>query len=204
MTDEPRLLLLGQIAGAHGLRGEVLVRTFTGEPEAIGNYGPLVDEEGQRSVELKVVRSTDKGVVVRVEGVEDRTGAELLKGMKLHVPRDRLPAADEGEFYHADLIGLEVRGEAGEKIGWVIAVQNYGAGDILEIRREGTRQTELLAFTDACVPVVDVAGGHVVVRFPEVVEGEGGDEGEMELAAADDPGDLDPDTDPTDDPRSNP
>ena len=128
MTAEPRRVLLGHISAAHGLRGEVLVKTYTGEPRDIAAYGPLTDETGAHRLELKVVRVTDKGVIARVAGVGDRTAAERIKGVKLYVGRDRLPVAAEGEYYHADLIGLDAVSEAGERIGHVVAVQNFGAG----------------------------------------------------------------------------
>lgn len=172
MTQDNRLLLLGHISAAHGLRGEVLIKTHTGEPQAIGAYGPLTDESGEKSFALKVLRVTDKGVIARIQGVSDRTAAEALRGVKLLVPRAKLPPAAQGEYYHADLIGLTVLGDDGAKIGWVVAVQNFGAGDLLEIRLEGSRQTEFVPFTDASVPNVDVAAGQLVVRFPDVVEGE--------------------------------
>ncbi len=172
MTAEPRRVLLGHISAAHGLRGEVLVKTYTGEPRDIAAYGPLTDETGAHRLELKVVRVTDKGVIARVAGVGDRTAAERIKGVKLYVGRDRLPVAAEGEYYHADLIGLDAVSEAGERIGHVVAVQNFGAGDLIEIRLEGSIRTELVPFTDAAVPVVDVAAGRVVVRPPELVDGD--------------------------------
>lgn len=160
-----RRVLLGRITSAHGIRGEVAVLTFTGEPGAIADYGPLEDAEGRRQIELQVVRVTDKGVVARIKGIADRTGAEALKGLELWIARDRLPQPDSGEFYHADLIGLVAVGEAGQRIGEVVAVQNYGAGDLIEIRLAGSRRTELLPFTDAFVPEVDLALRRIVVRM---------------------------------------
>lgn len=176
MTADKRLVLLGHVSAAHGLRGEVLVKSYTAEPAAIAGYGALVDEAGRRRFELKVVRVTDKGVIARVGGIGDRTAAELLKGTRLYALREQLPAAVEGEYYHADLVGLAAVSEGGEKIGEVVAVQNFGAGDLLEIRLEGSLKVELVPFTDASVPTVDVAAGRLVVRMPELVEGE--DDGE--------------------------
>lgn len=194
MTAEPRRVLLGHISAAHGLRGEVLVKTYTGDPRDIAAYGPLTDETGAHRLELKVVRVTDKGVIARVAGVADRTAAERIKGAKLYVARDRLPVAAEREYYHADLIGLDAVSEAGERIGHVVAVQNFGAGDLIEIRLEGSIRTELVPFTDAAVPVVDVAAGRVVVRPPDLVEG---DTEERAAGAGDDP-DGDATTAPSD------
>ncbi len=169
MTAKPRRILLGRIAGAHGIRGDLLIHSYAGEPEAIAAYGPLETEDGARRLEISVVRLTPKGVIARVAGVGDRTAAEALKGVSLYVDRASLPDADEqeGEFYRADLIGLSAEDETGKKIGKVVAVENYGAGDLLELRLEGARKTELIPFSDAFVPVVDIAGGRVVVVLPE-------------------------------------
>ena len=114
-----RRILLGQIASAHGIRGEILVRTFTGDPAAIATYGPLSDKSGTRSFRLKIVRVTDKGVIARVEGVADRTAAEPLKGTELYVERSKLPPPADDEFYHADLVGLGVELEDGTAYGIV-------------------------------------------------------------------------------------
>lgn len=172
MTARQPMVLLGQISTAHGLRGEVLIKTYTGEPKAIGAYGALVDETGSRRFDVKVVRVTEKGVIARIGGIDDRTAAERIKGIKLYVARAQLPDAGEGEYYHADLIGLDAVTEGGEKIGHVLAVQNFGASDLLEIRLEGSIKTELIPFTDACVPTVDIAGRRIVVRMPEMIDGD--------------------------------
>jgi 16S rRNA processing protein RimM len=165
MKKEARVLL-GRITGAHGLKGEVVVHAYTEYPEDIAAYGTLSDSDGGRGIELKAVRISDKDVIARVAGVNDRTQAEALKGMELWVPRERLPDADDGEFYHADLIGLDAFAPDGRRVGTVVAVPNYGASDLLEIRLEGSRRTELIAFTDDFVPEVDIAGGRVVVHMP--------------------------------------
>jgi 16S rRNA processing protein RimM len=157
-------ILLGRIAAAHGIRGEVLIKTFTGRPQDIAAYGPLDDGRGG-TFKLKVIRVTPKGVVARIEGIGDRNGAEALKGVALHVDRDRLPPPDDGQFYHADLIGLAAVGPGDQPLGEVVAVHNHGAGDLLEVRLTATGKTELIAFTDAFVPEVDLAGRRVVVRL---------------------------------------
>ena len=162
----PKRILLGRIAGAHGIRGEVIIHAFTEPPENIAAYGPLSDEAGARTFRIETARATAKGVVARLAGVSDRTAAEALKGVDLYVDRDRLPPAVEGEYYHADLIGMAAVDPAGQRIGEVVAVQNFGAGDLLEIRLAGARQTELIPFTDAHVPEVDVAARRVVVVLP--------------------------------------
>ena len=167
---KPLRILLGRIAGAHGIRGEVLIKAFTEAPENVGAYGPLSDESGTRTFKLKSARATPKGVVARLQGIDDRNGAEALKGIALYIERDRLPAAAEGEFYHADLIGLAAVDGDGTPIGEIVAVQNYGAGDLLEIRLTGSSKTELVPFTDAVVPEVDIAARRVVVVMPETDE----------------------------------
>jgi 16S rRNA processing protein RimM len=167
-ADQPGRILLGSIAGAHGIRGEVLIRTFTAVPENIGAYGALSDAGGARQFKIEVVRVTAKGVIARIAGIADRDAAEALKGIELYVDRSRLPAADEseGEFYWADLVGLTAVDTAGTVIGSIVAVQNFGAGDLLEIRLAGSSKTELIPFRDAFVPEVELAAKRAVVRLP--------------------------------------
>ena len=171
--ENAKRVLLGSFANAQGIRGEVQVRTFTGMPESIASYGPLSDKTGARTFKLKVVRVTDKGIIARVDGVSDRNAAEALKGIELYVERAKLPAADEGEYYHADLIGLRAVSPECEEIGKIIAVANFGAGDLLEVQLAGGTATEYVPFTDACVPHVDIAAGVATIVMPEMVEGEG-------------------------------
>jgi len=159
-------VLLGRIVGAHGLRGEVAIHAYTATPADIGRYGPLYDKDGARSFRIASARGTPKGVVARLDGVSDRNAAEALRGVELYVDRDKLPAAADGEFYHADLIGLSAVDPQGNRIGEIVSVQNYGAGDLLEIRSTGSGRTELVPFTEATVPEVDIAAGRVVVAMP--------------------------------------
>jgi 16S rRNA processing protein RimM len=158
---------MGEITGAQGIRGEAVVRTYTEDPDAIATYGPLTDEPGTRHFTLTVVRVTAKGTVVRIDGVSDRTAAEALKGTKLYVDRASLPQPDEGAYYHADLIGLAAVDTAGTPVGEVIAVLNYGAGDILEIRLKESAKTELIPFQNDFVPDVDIGQGRIVIRMPD-------------------------------------
>jgi 16S rRNA processing protein RimM len=162
-----RRVLLGHIAGAHGIKGDVLVNTYTGEPQNIAAYGPLSDETGQRTFTLRVRRVTAKGVIASIDGIEDRTAAEALKGTRLHVERDKLPRTTDDEYYHADLIGLSAVASDGTPVGTVSAVHNFGAGDLIEIARPGSRRTELLPFTEAFVLEVDLNGGRLIVKLPE-------------------------------------
>ncbi|MCB1504182.1 MAG: ribosome maturation factor RimM [Hyphomicrobiaceae bacterium] len=171
MSAGEKLILLGEIIGAHGIRGEVVVRSYTADPQAIADYGPLVDQAGAAPLTLKVMRMTPKGgVIARVKGVSDRNGAELLKGRKLHVAREAMPEPEaDDDFYHADLIGLAAADASGAVIGEVVAVQNFGAGDLLEVRLAGSRKTELIPFTKAFVPTVDMAARRVVIEMPVAV-----------------------------------
>ena len=164
-----RLILVGRIGAAHGLRGLVKLQSFTAEPAAIGRYGPLQDAAGKRRFEVTVQNLVKGGVVARIAGVDDRTQAEKLRGIELYLPREALPPAAEGEYYHADLIGLAVELADGRPLGRVQAVDNFGAGDLLTIERPGEapgRNTVILPFTDRVVPVVDVAAGKIVVDPP--------------------------------------
>jgi 16S rRNA processing protein RimM len=180
VTTAPQRILLGRIAGAHGIRGEVLIHAFTQAPESICAYGALSDASGGRAFKIRLVRVTPKGVIARLADIGDRTAAEALKGVELYVDRARLPAAAEGEFYHADLIGLAALDAEGNTLGSVVAVQNYGAGDLLEIRLAGSSKTELVPFRDAFVPEVDLAARRLVVALPSASEddaqGEAGQE----------------------------
>lgn len=166
MAENKNRVLLGRIAGAHGIRGDLVVHAFTELPEAIGDYGVLTDAEGGRALRLKVQRVTPKGVIARVTGVGDRTAAEKLKGAELWVAREQLPDTEPGEFYYEDLVGLTAIDRNGEAFGEVVAVANYGAGDLLEIKLSGARKTELVPFKEAFVPEVDIAGGRVVIAWP--------------------------------------
>jgi 16S rRNA processing protein RimM len=161
-----KLILLGHIAGAHGIRGEVLVKTYTGAPDDIASYGPLTDATGAKSYTLKVVRLTPKGVIARVTGVADRNGAEALKGTALHVDRAAMGDSDPGEYFYSDLIGLAAVAPDGTAIGTVKSVNNFGAGDLLEIAFTATGKTEFIAFTDANVPEVDMANSRITVVIP--------------------------------------
>jgi 16S rRNA processing protein RimM len=176
-------ILLGHIAGAHGIRGEVQIKSYAAYPEDIAAYGPLTDEAGKRTFEITEIRVTHKGVLARIAGVGDRTAAEAMKGTALWVDRSQLPDAEAGDYYHADLIGLKAVTPTGEPIGTIIAVQNFGAGDLLEIRLVGSKQTEYVTFTDAAVPTVDLKAGKATIVMPVMV----GDKEPDDELAGDDP-----------------
>lgn len=164
MTEPRSLVLIGRIVGAHGIRGEVVIHSYAAVPEDVGAYGPLTRADGSGAFVLMNVKATSKGVIARLKGVDDRNGAEALKGTELFVARDRLPAPEAGEFYVTDLIGLDVVDTNGARIGTVVGAPDYGGGPLLEIRRTAGAHTELVPFTDAYVPEVDLAARRVVVK----------------------------------------
>jgi 16S rRNA processing protein RimM len=171
---------IGQFAGSHGVRGLVKLKSFTGDPKAVTAYGPLTDESGKRIFRVSLNGTAKDLWLARVEGITTREQAQELAGVRLFVDRAALPdTEDEDEFYHADLIGLRAETVVGEPFGTVLAIYDFGGGDVLEIRTE-SGATELLPFTKACVPVVDVKGGRVVVDPPAVVEAKPDGQGDGE------------------------
>jgi 16S rRNA processing protein RimM len=165
MTGAGDRVLLGEIVGVHGIKGDLIVRSYTEAPDAIGSYGALSDETGARSFAVTVIRCGPKGVVARIAGIDDRTAAEALRGTKLYVARAKLPAAADNHYYHADLIGLVAAAPDGQRIGRIVAVHNYGAGDFVEITTVEEQQL-LVPFTDACIPVIDLDAGLATVIAP--------------------------------------
>ncbi len=168
--------MVGRIGAAHGIKGEVRVKTFTAVPLDLAAYSPLEAADGRRftvSAARPAGASPDM-LVVRFAGVNDRNAAEALTGLDLTVPRERLPEPDADEFYHADLIGLAAVTPDGAPLGTVVAVPNYGAGDLLEIA-PSRGATLLVPFTRAVVPEIDVAAGRVTVDPPPEVAGEADD-----------------------------
>ncbi len=166
---------MGVIGRPHGVRGLVHVQSFTADPEALADYGVLEDDRGRRFT-LHWQSEGIARVAERIGGrdvpLADRTAAEALTNTRLYVPRSALPAAEEDEYYLADLIGLRAETTAGEVIGRVTIVHDYGAGTSLEITPERDGPALILPFTARAVPVVDVAGGRIVVDPPETMDGE--------------------------------
>ena len=170
MTPSSRICV-ARIGAAHGIRGEVRLWTFTEDPLAVMRYGPLATKDGARSFEVTSAREARTHLVALLKGIASREDAERLNGVELYVGRDQLPATGDDEYYHADLIGLAAIDAAGAPLGRVVAIHNFGAGDIIEIAPpEGA--TWLLPFTNAVVPTVDLAGGCVVVELPDEIEGD--------------------------------
>ncbi len=156
-----RQILLGRIIGPHGLKGEVKIKSFTTDPLDIASYGPLATGDG-RLFRLTNVRLAGDVVIAGIKGVADRTLAEALKGLELKIDRDDMPETNDGEFYEADLVGLAVFDEGGDKVGEALGFQNFGAGELLEIKRT-TGRTGYVPFADSMVPEVDVEKGRIVL-----------------------------------------
>ncbi|MYM56163.1 ribosome maturation factor RimM [Thalassovita mangrovi] len=167
MDNPDELICVGAIAGAYGVHGEVRLKSYTADPEAIEDYNPLTTEDGSRSFDVGIIRPIKNGLSVRLSSVTSKEEADALKGVKLYVPRNRLPSLPDDEFYHADLIGLEVFDTGGTKLGTVKSVMNHGAGDLLEIHGPGLKATVLLPFTLDAVPTVDLDKGRIVADPPE-------------------------------------
>jgi 16S rRNA processing protein RimM len=167
-----RDILLGVVIAAQGLKGEVRVKTFTENPDGLSAYGALRGPDGRMFAvtDSRLVKAGE--VIVRFEGVTTREQAEALKGVELHITREALPAIDNEEFYHADLVGLRAEDEAGRAVGLVRAIHNFGAGDVIEITRDDGGNV-LLPFTRRVVPLVDIGAARIVVATPEDVEEQG-------------------------------
>jgi 16S rRNA processing protein RimM len=167
-------ICIARIGAAHGVRGAVKLWTFTEDPLAVQAYGPLVTKDGARSFEVASAREAKGHLVATLKGIATREDAERLNGIELYVAREKLPATDQDEYYHADLIGLAAVTPANEALGRVVAIHNFGAGDIIEIAPPGGA-TMLLPFTNAVVPSVDLDAGRVVIELPQEIDGDGED-----------------------------
>jgi 16S rRNA processing protein RimM len=167
----PAQVCVARIGAAHGVRGAVKLWTFTEDPFAVKAYGPLSTRDGTRQFEVEQAREARDHLVATFKGITTREEAERLNGVELYVQREKLPAAEEDEYYHADLIGLAAVTTAGLALGRVIAIHNFGAGDIIEIAPpQGA--TMLLPFSNAVVPTVDIPGGRVVIEQPQEIDGD--------------------------------
>ncbi|KKB08314.1 ribosome maturation factor RimM [Devosia chinhatensis] len=168
MSDKTNLILLGTIGAAHGIKGEVRIASHTQDPEAIASYGPLLTSRAGFTVTIEAARLSKTVLIARIKGIADRNAAEALNGTALYIERDRLPQTeDEDDFYHTDLIGLDARvEETGVSIGAVIALHNYGAGDLIEIQDPRSGDTFLYPFTKAVVPHIRIAEGYLTIAPP--------------------------------------
>ncbi len=166
------MVSVGIITGAHGVRGEVKLRSFTADPAAIASYSPLETAAG-RKIEIAKLRPRTDGFIATLRSVTDRTAAEALKGTELFIPRARLPEPGENQVYLRDLIGLAVWLKDGAKLGDVVATPNYGAGDLLDIKVEGRKDTVLIPITMDFVVETNVAAGKITVDLPvDYLDGE--------------------------------
>ena len=154
------------IAGAHGIKGQVRLRSFTDDPESIFDYKPLTDEKGERTFSLDAVGVNKDLYIVAIKGVKDRNEAEALRGTKLFFERTKLPKVKKGQYYEADLIGLVVKDKMGKTYGKILASHDYGAGAFLEIGAS-KKDSFMLPFTDACVPSIDVDDGCALINPPD-------------------------------------
>jgi 16S rRNA processing protein RimM len=162
---------MGVFGAPHGVRGETRVKSLTRDPKAIGGYGPLTDAKRARVFVIDALRPLkDDMLVARIEGVSTREAAAALTGVEIFVPRDQLPKPSADEFYYDDLVGLEAIDPAGARIGHVVSLSNYGAGDILEIAPEGGGETVLFPFTKEVAPAIDFDAGRIVIEPPRAVE----------------------------------
>lgn len=168
MSDTPsELICVGAIGGAYGVHGEVRLKSFTAEVDALEDYAPLLTEDGAFEFDIAITRSIKNGLAARLSGIATKEQADALKGVKLFVPRERLPETEDDEYYYTDLVGLEVRDTGGNVLGKVKNVLNHGAADLLEVLPPKSSETILLPFTMANVPTVDISAGRIIADPPE-------------------------------------
>jgi len=161
---------IGKIVAAHGIRGEVKVNSFTKNPADLDKYGAVENKDANKIFNIKVVGISSANVRVRIKGVDDRNAAEALIGTELYINRAKLPQLGAEEYYHTDIVGLDVCLQAQEnKIGKVVGFNNFGAGDIIEIKLNGQKETEMLPFTKSYVPVIDIENGYVIVSSATMI-----------------------------------
>ena len=170
MTDADRLVLVARVSGAFGVKGDVRIRTYTDNPLAVLNFRELKQVNGQHGLTLVSGRSFKEGLIARAKEVASKEEADALKGLDLYAPRAALPPAEDDEFYLTDLIGLRAETRDGAPLGEVKSVQNYGAGDVLEIQPPGRKSTWMVAFTAETAPEIDVGGGRIVIVQPSEIE----------------------------------
>jgi 16S rRNA processing protein RimM len=165
--DGGKRICVARIGAAHGIRGEVRLFSFTADPAAVVDYGPFTTADG-RTIAIAAMRPAKDCFVARIDGINDRNAAERLRNTDLYVPRESLPATvDDGEFYHADLVGLAIVDRDGRPLGSVLDVHNFGAGDILEVKLDARRNTVMLPFNATVVPAIDIDAGRLTVELPE-------------------------------------
>lgn len=166
MASSPHLICVGAVTGAFGVRGEARIKSFTADPQTIASYGALCNEDQTQNYQIRLIRPVKGGFAARLSGVDSKEAADALRGLRLYIPRDRLPEPQEDEYYYTDLIGLEAFDTGGTHIGKVRAIHDHGAGDVLELRLPGG-EDRLLPFTHETIPTVDISGGRLVIDLPD-------------------------------------
>jgi 16S rRNA processing protein RimM len=170
-ASDAQRICVARVGAPHGVRGEVKLWSFTSDPLAVAGYGAVETKDGTRRLEIEALRPAKDFLVARFKGIDDRTAAERLRNVELYVARDRLPPIEaDDEFYVTDLVGLAAHDPAGTLIGEIVAVHNFGAGDLLELKLVAARDTVLVPFTDTTVPDIDIAGGKVVIDRPAEID----------------------------------
>ena len=165
MLPERKRVCVGVVVGSHGLKGEIKVKSFMENPGDIGRFGPLTDKSGERKFKIELVVQNERGLIARFSGIEDRNASEAIKGMELYMLRDMFPKLEEDEFYYSDLIGLSAENCDGETIGVVGTVNNYGAGEILEVNMNDGG-VEIFHISKNVVPLIDLENKRVVINPP--------------------------------------
>lgn len=170
MTAPTKRICIGVFAGAHGVRGDVRVKSFTEPPSNLTAYGAVSTKDGAEKFTLTLKNQIKTGVfLASAPEITDRETAEALKGVKLFIERAELPATKEDEFYIEDLIGMAARDETGRVIGRVKAVRNFGAGDILELAgAPGANSAAMIAFTKRAVPQIDLKTREITINTMEL------------------------------------
>jgi 16S rRNA processing protein RimM len=171
-SEDDQKVLMAKIGAAHGIRGEVRVKPYGDDPLSFADYGILTTLDGKRSFEVERARVQKTVVITKFKGITDRNQAEELNGIDLFIDRDQLPEPEEDEFYYSDLTGLDVLDQTGETLGKIIAVQDFGAGDLLEVRPKRGRSF-YVPFTKDFVPEIDLENGRVSVSLPDDYFSEG-------------------------------
>jgi len=160
-------IIVGSIGGAFGVHGEIRLKSYCAEPEAIADYTPLYTDDGRSFAQLVVTGSLKGGFTARLDGVISKEDADALRNTKLYADRSQMPTLPDDEYYYTDLIGLDVLDTGGEKLGTVKNVMDHGAGDLLEIQTSNSAETVLLPFTQAAVPTVDLKAERIIADPPE-------------------------------------
>lgn len=169
MPNDRKLICVGIITSAHGIKGAVKIKSFTEDPADIANYSPLLSADGNTKYDIKILSENSEMLIAEVKDVKTRNDAEILGGTELFIYRDMLPEVSEDEFYYEDLIGMQARSDHNNKVvGIITAVYNHGAGDIIEIKLNNSGKTELLIFSKENVPEVNIKEGYITINFPEV------------------------------------